>query len=141
MHVVTEGLQSIDGLNDVASEVPRVRSSKTHASNPRNFSDRRQQLGERALPFRVAVGVDVLAEQLDLGIAQIRHLAGFGKHRSGSTAAFLSASEGHNTVRAELIAPLDDGDVAAMRVAAGGELGLEALVGLAIVQAGDAAAP
>ena len=45
---------------------------------------------------------------------------------------------GHDAVGAELVAALDDGDVAAVGVLAGGELGLEGLVGLAVVEAGDA---
>ena len=53
-------------------------------------------------------------------------------------AALLAARVRHHAVGAELVAAFDDGDVAAVGVLAGGELGLEGLVGLAVVEAGDA---
>ena len=52
--------------------------------------------------------------------------------------SLLAARVRHHAIRAELVAALDDGDVAAMLVRARGELGVERLVGLAIVQPGDA---
>ena len=45
---------------------------------------------------------------------------------------------GHDAVRTEFVAAFDDRDVAAVGVGAGGELGVEGLVGLAVVEAGDA---
>ena len=52
--------------------------------------------------------------------------------------ALFAARVRNDAVGAELVAAFDDGDVAAMRVGARGELGVEGLVGLAVVQAGDA---
>src|SRR5664279_6544896 len=60
------------------------------------------------------------------------------KDRLRSTAAFLAASVRDHAIGAELIAALNDGDVSPVRVGAGGEFGLESLVGLAIIKTRDA---
>ena len=91
-----------------------------------------------SVPCRIFVRIHVLAEQLNFGVAEIGHLAGFGEDRVGSAAAFFSAGEGDDAVGAEFVAAFDDGDVSAMRIGAGGEFGFEAFVGFAIVEAGDA---
>ena len=57
---------------------------------------------------------------------------------SRSAAALLAARVRNDAVGAELVAAFDDGDVSAMRIAARGELGLESLIGLAVVETGDA---
>ncbi len=63
---------------------------------------------------------------------------GFGEDGGGGAAALFAARVRHDAVGAELVAAFDDGDVAAVGVGAGGELGVEGLVGLAVVEAGDA---
>ena len=141
VHVVAKGRYGVDGVHDVAAEVARVRSGEAHAADAWNFADRGQQFGERLLPCRILVGIHVLAEQLNFGVAEIGHLAGFGEHGVGCAAALFAAREGHHAVGAELVAAFDDGDVAAVRVGARGEFGFEALVGLAVVEAGDVAVP
>ena len=78
---------------------------------------------------------------MDFGVAEIGHLPGFCQHRVGRAAAFLTAGEGHHAVGAELVAAFDDGHISAVRIGAGGELGFKALVGLAIVESGDALLP
>src|SRR5439155_965726 len=87
-------------------------------------------------PCRIFIRLYVLSEELNFGVAEIGHLVGFGEHGIRSPAAFFSASERHDAVGAELVTAFDDGDVSAMRIAARRKLGFEALVGLAIVEAG-----
>jgi hypothetical protein len=96
------------------------------------------EFGEGSLPCRVFEGIHVLAQKLDFRIAEIAHLAGFGEHRVGGAAALFAARVRHHAIRAELVAAFDDGDVSAMRIGAGGEFGLEALVGFAVVESGNA---
>src|SRR5207253_3104324 len=118
-----------------------MRCREADAFDARNFCDGGKQFGKRPLFYgraacRIFVGIYVLAEQLNFRVAEIGHLARFGENRTRSPAALFAASEGHNAVRAEFVAAFDDGDVAAMRIAARRKLGLKALVGLAIVEAG-----
>ena len=87
----------------------------------------------------VAVAVYVLAEQLDIGETLVGHAPGLRQDAFRGARTFLAARIGDHAVGTELIAALNDGDVAAMRVRACGELGIESLVRLAIVKAGDAA--
>ena len=127
----------------MASTMSRVKSRGWLVVNrtrrmPGNLAHGRQQLGEAPLPFRIAVAVHVLAQQLDLGIAQVGDPPRFFEHGSRSPAALLAPRVRHHAVGAELVAALDDGDVAAVRVLPRRELGFERLVRLAIVEAGDA---
>ena len=86
----------------------------------------------------VDIAVDVLAEELDLGVALSGDALSFGEDGCRCARALLAARVGNDAVGAELVAAFDDGDVAAVRVGARGELGVEGLVGLAVVEAGDA---
>ena len=138
MDVVAEGGGGVDGLDDVAGEVAGVRGGEAHAADAGEFAYGYEELGEGHAAGWVAVGVDVLAEELDFGEAEVDHLASFDEDGSGGAGALLAAGVGDDAVGAELVAALDDGDVAAVRVGAGGELGLEGEVGLAVVEAGDA---
>src|SRR5579862_7430546 len=137
MDMVAEGREGVDGLDNVAGEVARVAGGEADAANPRHLPYGRQEFGEAELAFRVAVAVHVLAEELDLGVAGIGDATRFGQHRSGGPAALLAARIGHHAVGAELVAALDDGDVAAIGVLPGGKFGFESLVGLAVVESGD----
>jgi hypothetical protein len=87
------------------------------------------------------IGVDVLAEKLNLGKARIGHANGLVENRVRGAAALLAARVGDDAVGAELVAAFDDGDVATMRIGAGDEWRLEGLIGLAVVKAGDALLP
>ena len=115
-----------------------MRSGETHAPDAGTLAHRRQQFGKSALPRGILIGVHVLAEQLDFGVTQLRHPPRFRQHRIRSPAALLAAGKGHHAVGAELVAAFDDGDVAAVRVGARGELGFKAFVGLAVVEPSDA---
>ena len=136
--VVAEGRRGVDGVDDVAGEVARVAGGEADAADAGDLADGGEQFGEGPLPFRIAVAVDVLAEELDLGVAEVGDAAGFFEDGGGGAAALLAAGVGDDAVGAEFVAAFDDGDVAAVGVLAGGELGLEGLVGLAVVEAGDA---
>src|ERR1700722_11458971 len=100
----------VDGFDDVAGEVARMAGGEANASDAADLGDGNEQLGERQLPFRVAIAVDVLTEELDLGIAEIGDAARFGKHRSSRSAAFFAARVRNHAIRTELVAALDDGD-------------------------------
>jgi hypothetical protein len=138
MDVVAEGGGGVDGLDDVAGEVAGVRGGEADAADAWEFTNGDEEFGERHAARGVAVGVDVLAEELDLGEAEVDHLAGFDEDGGGGAGALFPAGVGDNAVGAELVAALDDGDVSAVRVGTGGEVGLEGEVGLAVVEAGDA---
>ncbi len=125
----------VDGLDDVAGEVARVAGGEAHAPDAGHLANGSQQLGEAQLPFRVAIAVHVLAQQLNLGVAQVGDAPRLGEHRGRTAAALLAARVRDDAVGAELVAAFDDGDVAAVGILARGELGLEGLVGLAVVEA------
>ena len=44
MHVVAQGRDGIDGVDDIGAEIARVRSHETHAANSRHVRDGEQQL-------------------------------------------------------------------------------------------------
>gem|GEM_PF-6820013 len=105
---------------------------------PETSPDGGEEFGEAALAAGVAVAVDVLAEELDLGEAGLGDALGFGEDGGAGAAALLASGVRDDAVAAELVASFDDGDVAAVGIGAGGEFGVEGLVGLAVVKAGDA---
>src|SRR5205823_3236428 len=112
-----------------------------HSPNPRNLAHRRKQLGKCLLARRIEIGIYVLSQQLDFGITSVGHASRFGQHGIRGPAALLAARERNYAIGAELVAAFNNGDIAPVRIAAGREFGLEALVGLAIVQSGYAALP
>jgi hypothetical protein len=138
MDVVAEGGDGVDDVDDVAGEVAGVRGGKADALNARDFAYGGEEFGEGALAGGIMVAVDVLAQELDLGEARLGDALGFGEDGGGGAGAFFSAGVGNDAVGAEFVAAFDDGNVAAVGVGAGGELGVEGLVGLAVVEAGDA---
>ena len=71
VYVVAESRSGVDGLDNVAGKVAGVAGGEANAANAGDFGDGDQELRKGALPFRVAIAVDVLAEELDLGIAEI----------------------------------------------------------------------
>ena len=130
-------------MDDVTAEIARVRRREAHAFDSGNCSDGGEQFGEGLLFYgraacRIFVGIYVLAEELNFGVAEVGHLAGFGENRIRGTAALFSPREWHNAVGAELVTTFDDRDVAAVRVRARGKFRFETFVGLAIVEPGRA---
>src|SRR5205807_4594753 len=126
-----------DGLDDVTAEVAWMRCREADAFDARNFCGGGKQFGKRPLFYgraacRIFVGIYVLAEQLNFRVAEIGHLAGFGENGIRSPAALCVASGRHETVGGALVTSFDDRDVAAVRIAARGTLGLEGFGGLAI---------
>src|SRR6185369_7958954 len=102
MHVIAETRNRIDGFDDVPGEVPRMRGSEPHPTNPCDFPNRSKQFGERLLVERILVRIDVLSQQLDVGITRFGHPSSFGNHRVGSSAPLLAASVGNDAISAEL---------------------------------------
>src|ERR1700733_6149124 len=115
-----------------------MRRGKAYAPDSRNLCNRGQQFGEAPLPFRIAIAVHVLAQQLNLRVAALRHPPRLGQHRGGRPAALLPARIRHHAVGAKLVASLDNGDVAAILIRARRKLGLEGLVGLPVIEARNA---
>ena len=85
----------------------------------------------------IAIAVDVLAEQLDLGVAGIGEASGFFHHAGAGAAALRPAGERHHAIGAALVAAFDDRDVGAMRIVAARERRVEGFVGIE-AEAGDA---
>src|ERR1035437_8710584 len=138
MDMVAKRGIGVDDFDNVLRKVPRMAGSKSHTADAPDLAHRSQQLGEAPLPFRIPVAVHVLAQQLDLGVALVRYPPSLLKNGRRAAAALFAPGIWHNAVGAELVASFNDGDVAAIRVLPGSELGLEGLVSLAVVQAGDA---
>jgi hypothetical protein len=67
---------------------------------------------------RAAVGVDVLAQQVDLAHALRRELGAFEQHVVEGPRHFLAAGVGHHAERAVLAAALDDRDIGARALGA-----------------------
>ena len=103
--MVAEGGNGVDGLDDIAGEVARVAGHKTHPADARRLAHGGQQLREAPLPFRVAVAVHILAQELNLGIALLGNPPRLGQHRSRLAAAFFAPGVRHHAVGAELVAP------------------------------------
>ena len=139
MDVVAERGEGVDRVDDIFGEIARVRSGEAHAADAGDLADSREQFGKRHLARRIAVGVHVLAEQLNLGEASIGHALGFGQDGGGGARTLLAAGVGDDAVGAEFVATLDDGDVSAMWVRPRGEFRVEGLFCLAVVEAGNAA--
>src|SRR6266568_2693914 len=137
MDVIAECGNGIDHINDVASKVTRVAGSEAHTADAGDFSYRREQFREGLLPFRVAVAIYILPEQLNFGISLIGDATRLGEHGRRTAAALLPARVWDDTVGAEFVAALDDGDVAPVGVLARRELGFKCFVGLAVVEAGN----
>src|SRR5208283_128907 len=50
MHVIAERGSRVDGVDNVAAKIARMRSGETHAPDARNLAHCCQQFGEAALP-------------------------------------------------------------------------------------------
>ncbi len=137
MHMVAERRHGIHHIDNLADKIPRMRGSKPHPPHPGDRSDRSQQLSKAFLSIRITVRVHVLPEQLNLRIPKVHQLPRFVKNRRRSPAALLAARIRHHAISAELVASLDNRNVAAMRIGARRVLGLKALVGGAIVEPGN----
>ncbi len=136
--VVAEGGYGVDDFDDVAGEVSGVAGGESDATDAGNLADGSEQLGEGTRALGVAVAVDILAEELDFGVAAVGDAACLFENGVGASAALLAACVGDDAVGAELVAAFDDGDVGAVRIFPGGELGFKGLVSLAVVESGDA---
>src|SRR5215467_6326967 len=126
MYMVAQGGNRVDGIHDVSSEIPRVRSRETHTADPPHFADGGKQFRERTLPCRIAIGIYILAQQLNFRVTEIRHLARFRENGIRRPATLFAAGERHDAERAKLVTAFNDGDVATVRVGTGGELGFKA---------------
>ena len=78
MHPVAEALVAVDGVDDVAREVRRVRRREADAADSRQLAYLVKQAGERPpARGRVPVAVDGLAQQSDFCEAPRREVPGF----------------------------------------------------------------
>jgi hypothetical protein len=67
----------IDRLNDVPAKIAGMRGREPDPPNSGDFTDGSQEFRESLPGQRVAVRIDILAQQLDFRVAQISHLARF----------------------------------------------------------------
>ena len=79
MHVITQCRDRVDRLDDVFGKVARVRGGEADAANSGDGAYRGQKLREGHLAAGIAVGVYVLAQELDLGEPDIGHATGLGE--------------------------------------------------------------
>ena len=137
--VIADGGVGVHGIDDGAHEIARMAGGVAHAAHAGDFGDARQQRGEVPSGGRgIAVAVDVLAEQLDFGVALFGEPARFRHDALAGAAALRSAGEGHHAIGAGFVAAFDDGEVGAVRVVAARERRVEGF-GVVEAQAGDAA--
>src|SRR5260370_18004196 len=92
-------------------EIPGMGSRKPDAPDPRNFSHGNQQFSEALLPCRIAIGIHILAEQLDFAVAEIGHLPRFSQHGIRSPATLFAAGVRDHAEGAELVTSLNNFDV------------------------------
>src|SRR4029077_1734643 len=107
-----------------------MRSRKADAPDAVDFADATQHA--RKIPAgrrRVAITIDVLAEQLDFGIAYARQFARFLENALTCAATLRTSREGHHAIGAGFVAALDDGDVGAVRIVAAREGRVERFLG------------
>ena len=138
MHVVAECRHGVNDGNDFAVKVPGMRGGKAHPADAGHLTHGGQQFRETFFAGRIAIGVYILSQQLDLAVSALRHVGGFSQDGIRSTATLLAARVRHHAIGAELIAAFDDGDVSTMRITARCEVGFEGLVGVAVVESGYA---
>ena len=79
MDVVAEGGRRVHDVDDVLGEVARVRGGEADALDAVDFAHAGEELGEAAFAAGVMVAVDVLAEELDFGVTELRDALGFGE--------------------------------------------------------------
>ena len=78
VNVIAEHRILVDGVDDVLDEIARVRSGEAHAADAVDFAHGAQQTRKIPTGRRwIAIAVDVLAEQLDFGVAHSRQVARF----------------------------------------------------------------
>src|SRR5690606_950327 len=92
-----------------------------------DHDDQFRQVGDAAGAIITAVGVDVLAEQVDLAHAEFGQMADFRQYRLNRAAHFLAAGIGHDAEGAVLGAAFHDRDKRARAVDAGFRQAVELL--------------
>ena len=101
MHVVAEVRIGVDGVDDGLDEIARMRGGEADAADAGDVADVVEQGGEIPAGGRgVAIAVDVLAQQLNFGIAGVGEAAGFVQDAGAGAAALRSAGEGDDAVGA-----------------------------------------
>ena len=98
-------------LDQAVGELDRVRRSEANALDAvdrRNVVDECCEVCYLAIVHRAAVGIDVLAEQVDLGDTLICQADTFGDHAIEWPADLLAARVGHNAKTAILAAAFHD---------------------------------
>ena len=99
--------------DDVVTHVPGVArgvADALDAVDGRDVADQQREVGDVAVVHLAAVGVDVLAEQVDLAHALFCELYNLGYHVVERPADFLAARVGDDTETAVLAAALHHGD-------------------------------
>src|ERR1039457_344251 len=129
MDMVAEHGILVDGVDNVLDEIARMRGREADAADAVDAANLAKQADEvPAAGRRVAVAVDVLAEQLDLAVAHPRQAASFLENAVAGPAALRAARERDHAVGARLVAALNDRDVGAVRIVATREGRIERFV-------------
>src|SRR5579872_1176894 len=126
MNVVAKHRRRVNGFDDVAREIVGMRSHKADASNSGDFCNGAEQFDEAHVPWRgIAIRVDSLAEELDFGVAAVDQAPDFVENRGAGATALRTARVRHDAISARVVAALDDGQISAEGIVAGGNFGFE----------------
>src|ERR1700719_906199 len=117
MYVIAPDRIFVDGVYDFFDEIARVRGGEAHSPDAIDLTHGAQQPGEvPAGRRRVAIAIDVLAEELDFEIARACQIARFLQHAFAGTAALRAACKRDHAIGAGFVAAFDDSDVSAVRI-------------------------
>src|SRR5580698_1148236 len=99
MNVLAKLRRLVNGVDDFACEVVWVRRGEAHAANARNGRDFAEQRSKVQRARRgIAVGVDCLAEKLNLAVACVGKASRFSENGVAVAAAFGAAGARDDTV-------------------------------------------
>src|ERR1700693_5431128 len=111
MDVITQDRVVVDGVYDFFDEITRVRGGEAYTPDAIDLAHGTQQTCEiPAGGRRIAIAVDVLAEELDFEITLLRQIARFFQHAVARAAALRAACKRNHAIRAGFVAAFDDGD-------------------------------
>src|SRR5271167_1791056 len=106
MHMIAEGGSGVENVNDVPTKIARVRSGEPHPADSTNRGHGCEQLSKCLIARWIPIRVNVLPEQLNLGISQVDQLLRFVQDRGRSPRPLLPACVRNHAVGAKLVASL-----------------------------------
>ena len=109
MDVLTDMLPVLDRINQLVTDVLRMRGHKAHAANALHLVHHAHEIGKIRLFVVFAVRVHILSEQRHLGIALRDRTAHLRHDLLRRTAALTSAHIGYDAVGTVVVAAIHDG--------------------------------